>query len=73
MAMRINDARLASRNFTKVVGDKPFGVGASMTSNDPEILYIDLTGQVLDEVDEDDDWDDYFGEEEVTRRPLDLN
>ena len=59
MAVRKNEASLASSNFT--------------SCNDPEILYIDWTGEVFDESDEDDDWDDYFPEEEVARRPLDFN
>jgi hypothetical protein len=60
-------------SLTKVPGHKPFGRGAAMTCDDPEILYIDWTGEVFDESDGDDDWDDYFGDDENVRLPLEFN
>ena len=76
MTRKFKKGRLAAKEFKRAIRDKAISVSAVLTGTDPEILYIDWTGESSNDRDDDadDDWDDYFnsyGDE--TRRPLDFN
>jgi len=69
------DARRANRKFKELLRDKPFGVGAGLSWNDPNIYYDDWDGEIQadnDDDDDDDDDDEWLLEDEDPQ-PLDFN